>query len=84
MTESKQIGLGFGIMSDSISKQLKDQGFKFNAKKVKIFEQEVEAINRLRFGSNLLTDSMVNKIIPKLYKKIVSHVVKENSLTVVS
>jgi hypothetical protein len=84
MSENKKIGIGFGVLSDPISKQLKTQGFKFDAKKVKIFEDEMEAINVLRFGSNLLTDSMVDKIIPKLYKKIVAHVAKENKLSVVA
>lgn len=74
--ENKQIGLGFVALSDPINVQLKKQGFKFDAKKVAVFEKEVDAINQLRFGSGLLTDSMVEKMIPKLYKKIVQHVAK--------
>ncbi len=82
METVKQIGLGFGVMSPPISKQLKQQGFKFNKEKIKGFENEVHAINTLRFGSNLLTDSIIDKIVPKLYKKIVAHVAKENKLVI--
>lgn len=80
--KSQSLGLSFGVLSDELSKQLDRQGYKYDAKKMSVFEKEVEAINQLRFGSNLLTDSMVDKIIPKLYKKVVAHVAKENGLTV--
>lgn len=79
-TENKSIGLSFGALSDPISKQLEKQGFNFTKKTVEVFEKEVDAINQLRFGSGLLTDSMVDKIIPKLYKKVVAHVCKINKL----
>ncbi len=82
--ENKNIGIGFGILAEPLAKQLKKQGFKFNVEKIKYFEREREAINTLRFGSNLLTDSMVDKIIPKLYKKIIAHVAKENKLKIVT
>lgn len=82
IAENRKIGLSFGVMSPKISVQLKEQKFSFNKEKIIIFEKEIDAINRLRFGSNLLTDSMVDKIIPKLYKKIVTHVAKENKLSV--
>ncbi len=80
--ETKQIGLGFGVLSPTISEQLKKQGFKFDKEKIKHFQEEANAINTLRFGSGLLTDSMVNKIVPKLYKKVVAHVAKQNKLTI--
>jgi hypothetical protein len=79
---NQTIGLGYGVLSDPINKQLDKQGFKYDKKKIAQFEQEREAINILRFGSGLLTDSMVDKIIPKLHRKIVAHVAKENGLSV--
>ncbi len=82
MELTKKIGLGFGILCEPISKQLKKQGFKFNSEKIKDFEKQVDAINTLRFGSGVITDSMMDKIGPKLYKKIVDHVAKENKLVV--
>lgn len=80
MADNSNIGLSYGIMSDKLSKQIKDQGFDFDKSKIEIFQKEVDAINCLRFGSNLLTDSMVDKIIPKLHKKIVSHIASKNKL----
>ena len=79
---NKQIGLSFGCLSESISTQLNKQGFKYDAKKVSAFEKQADAINHLRFG--LLTDSMADIIIKKLYKQIVQHVAKENKLKEVS
>lgn len=84
MEETKKVGLSFGIMSEPISKQLKTQGFKFNKETIKDFQEEINAINVLRFSeSDLLTDKMLDKIIPKLHKKIVQHVAKQNKLSVV-
>jgi hypothetical protein len=79
---TQQIGLSYGVLSDTLSKQLDNQGFKYDAKKIKEFETELEAIHTLRFGSGLLTDSMVDKIIAKLHKKIVAHVARKNGVTV--
>ncbi len=80
--ENKKIGLSFGVLSPSLRKQLKEQGFKYDSEIIRNFEQELDAVNRLRFGSGLLTDSMVDKIIPKLYKKIITHVAKKNKLRI--
>lgn len=83
MSSTRKIGLGFGVLSAPLVEQLEKQDFKFKEQVIKDFQKEVDAINVLRFGSGLLTDSIVEKIIPKLYKKIVAHVVKENKLSVV-
>lgn len=80
--ENKSIGLSYGVLSDPLSNQLDKQGFKYDKKKMDQFEKELEAVNTLRFGSGLLTDSMVDKIIPKLHKKIIAHVAKANGVTV--
>lgn len=77
---NRQIGIGFGVMSPPLAEQLTKQGFRFDAEKVKIWQQEIDAINRLRFGSNLLTDSMVDKMLPKLHKIIVKHICAKNKL----
>lgn len=81
-TKTGEIGIRYGVLSDPISKQLSDQGYKFDTKKVTQFQNELDAVNTLRFGSNLLTDSMVDKILPKLHKAIVAHVAKANGLAV--
>ena len=77
------ISLAYGVMSDPINVQLDNSKYKYNAKKIAVFEKEREAINRLRFGSGLLTDSMVDKILPKLHKKIVAHVAEANGYKLV-
>lgn len=79
---SNTVGLSFGVMSDPLSKQLDKQGFKYDKDKMKVFQKEADAVNQLRFGSHLLTDSMVNKILPKLHKAIVAHVAASNGKTV--
>lgn len=80
---NKIVGLSYRILSPSLDEQLDRQGFKYNKKKIKLFEAERQAINTLRFGSGLLTDGMVNKILRKLHKKIIAHVAKANGLSVV-
>ncbi len=69
----------FGAISDKLSKQLKDQKFKFNKDNVNHFEEDIEAMNRLRIRG-YLTDSVADKVRAKLYKKIEKHVMKENNL----
>lgn len=80
---NQTVGLSYGVMSDPLNKQLDKQGLKYDKKKISTFEAEREAINTLRFGSNLLTDSMVDKILPKLHKKIMAHVAKSNGQSVI-
>lgn len=81
-TEKITIGIGFGVLSEPIDKQLRKQGFKFDKDKIAIYVKEVEAINVLRFGSGLLTDAMTSKLTKKLYGKIIRHVAAKNKLTI--
>lgn len=83
-TYAQSIRLSYGVLSAKISTQLKNQGFKFDVKKIKKFEREVDAINTLRFNSSLLTDSIADKLFEKLHKKIVSHVTEINISSVTS
>jgi hypothetical protein len=80
---NQNIGLGYGIMCEPLTDQLDKQNFKYDFKKMSQFEEERNAINTLRFGSGLLTDSMVDKILQKLHKKIIAHVAKKNGLSIV-
>lgn len=77
--DNKTIGIHFGALCDSIKEQLDKQGFKYDPKRVKYFQRHADAITTLRFG-DLLTDSMLNKINQKLYKKIVQHVAQKNKV----
>jgi len=78
---NQQIGIGYGILCDPIGKQISKQGYKYNKEKVSYFEKSRNAINHLRF-SDLLNDSMADKILVKLHNKVVAHVAKENKLSV--
>lgn len=75
-----KIEIRFGITSPVLTKQLVEQGFKYNQEQIGVFEKEIEAINRLRFGSQLLTESATHKIWEKLHNKIVKHIMEENGL----
>jgi hypothetical protein len=80
--EKQNIGISYGIMSDPLFEQLDKQGFKYDTKKIEQFQSEIDAVHTLRFGSGLLTDSMVDKMLPKLHKKIVAHVATKNKFKV--
>lgn len=76
--ESKQVTIGYGVLCEPIAKQLKKQGFKYNHDTIKRYEKELQALNMLRFGSGILTDSMFDKILTRLHKKIIAHVKHTN------
>lgn len=78
----KTVVISYGVLSEPLSEQLSKQNFKYDEKKVAYFQKELDAINTLRFGTGLLTDSMVDKILPKLHKAIVAHVAKQEGLKV--
>jgi len=76
-----QFGLHFGALADDLSDQIKSQGFKFDEKQIKAFQDNVDSLLKLRFA-DLVNDSQHEKIQRKLYKRIVSHVCKINKLKV--
>jgi hypothetical protein len=69
----KELNIHFGALADPIAKQVKSQGFKFNGKQMLIFQEQSEAILRLRFAG-LLTDSMMDKVHSKLFAHIKEHI----------
>ncbi|MEK6881680.1 MAG: hypothetical protein AABY22_18820 [Nanoarchaeota archaeon] len=77
METKQRLGIHFGAMCDKISKQLKTQGFKFEANQVQHFEKQAEAIFRLKISS-LISESIAKKAQDKLFKKITTHVNKMN------
>lgn len=80
---NQTVGLSYGVLSDPLDKQLDKQGLKYDRKIIGRFQKEREAVNYLRFGSCLITDSMLDKILPKLHKKIIAHIAKANGQSVV-
>lgn len=81
MKENKQFKIGFGALVPSIAKQLKEQGFKFDAKEAKHFEKLRESIIYLMF-SDLINDKAREKATKKLFTKIRQHVMKKNKLKI--
>jgi hypothetical protein len=75
------VGIYYGVLSEPLSEQLSKQNLKYDKKKVAYFQKELNAINTLRFGTVLLTDSMVDEILPKLHKAIVAHVAEQKRKT---
>lgn len=75
------VGLSYGIISDPLKVQLKKQGVAFDVKKIEQFEEMKDAINTLRWN-DLLSDSVVDKVIGKLHKKIMNHVASANKMKV--
>jgi hypothetical protein len=82
MEENKQFNIGFGALVPPISKQLKEQGFKFDTEKVKHFEKLRESITYLQF-SDMLNDKAREKAIKKLFTQVRQHVMKKNKLKLV-
>lgn len=84
MPEKKlEFGISFGVMSPKISAQIRKQKFAFKKETVKDFEEQLNAIHTLRFA-DILLDKMYDKCIERLYKKIRSHVCKQNKLVMPS
>ena len=79
MEETKQFSIGFGALTPSIAKQLKEQGYKYDSEEVKHFEKLKESITYLMF-SDILNDASIRKAQQKLFTKIRQHVMKKNKL----
>lgn len=75
--QNRKLGIHFGAMSDSISKQLRVQKFKFMPADAKDFQDDFDSILSLWF-SKLLTDSQKAKLQTKLFKRIEHHVKQQN------
>jgi len=60
-------------LSDPIGKQVKSQGFQFDGKQMINFQEQSDAILKLRFAG-ILTDSMMDKAHVKLFGHIKKHV----------
>ena len=77
---TKKLGIYFGAISDPLSTQLRKQKYLFDKEKVKHFQRDIDALNRLRIRG-YITDSQTDAATGKLYKKIERHVIEANGLT---
>lgn len=78
--EPLTIGIHYGLLADPISEQIKKQGFICD-EKISEFEETFDSLQVLRF-SDLLTDSMYNKILVKFHKQLIRYVAKINNYKV--
>lgn len=74
-----EFGIRFGALADPLLDQIKSQGLKYNKATVERLQTCMDSLMHLRFN-DLVTDSMHEKIMQKLYKKIVSHIKQQNKL----
>lgn len=75
--KTKILEIGFGVLDDSISLQLLNQGFNYELKKVGHFQKIRECITHLMFAG-MLSDKQRMALNNKLFKKIERHVKKHN------
>ena len=80
MNRVKEIGIRFGVLSPPIAEQLTEQGFTFDANKIATFEAHRDRLTHLRFA-DLLSDSVYDKVLQKLFAKIKNHVQDYSKLT---
>lgn len=80
-TQNKEFRIGFGALVPPIPKQLKEQGFKFDAEKAKHFEKLRDCLTHLMF-SDILNDSQCEKARQKLFNKIRKHIMEKNKIKI--
>lgn len=72
---SKELGLHFVIIADSLENQLKKQGFKLSDRHLKMYQKAIDGWNILRIKA-FITDSESDKIAQRIIKRISKDVVK--------
>ncbi len=81
--ENKNIGLSYGVLSIPLNAQLDEQNVTYDKPTMTRFETERVALNRLRFGSELITESMFRKLTAKLHKNVIKHVAEFEGRSVI-
>lgn len=77
-----QFGISYGLISDKLNKQLKDQNVNFDEEKIERFQKMIDTMHLLRFN-NFIPDSQFDKMIKKLHTKITKHIAEHNKQKVV-
>lgn len=80
--EKKEIGFCYGPLCDPLDKQCEKAGWKFAKERIAQFEKERQAMLTLRFGNRILTDSIYDKLLASLHRKLVSYIAKANGFKV--
>lgn len=76
---NKSLSLYLGALSDSLEKQLTEQGFEFDKKEIEHFQKDMDALNRIRIRG-YIGDSQIERIDQKLFNKIKAHITQKNKL----
>jgi len=71
------LGIRFGALAEPFTKQIKEQGFKYDPVKVRQFEKLNEYITHLMFA-DLLPEASIEKARKKLFTKIKTHIKLHN------
>jgi hypothetical protein len=72
MSEQQKINIRYGALSDSIEKQLNEQGFTLGEQE-EIINKLLHALTMCRF--HLMTDSQYNVCLKKLHKKVMENLI---------
>lgn len=79
MSMNKALKLSFGALANRLEDQLIKQGFDFNQEEVEQFQQDIDAVIRLRIRG-YIPDSQIDKMNKRLLKEIAASITqKENN-----
>jgi len=71
--QKQRLGFGYGVLCDTLEKQANEQGFTLG-KYAEELEKCRQAATTLRFGVDL-PDSMYDKILQRIHKRVVKHII---------
>jgi hypothetical protein len=74
----KQVKLAYGVVTDTLAKQISEQGLSFDKKAINQFQKQQTAIHTLRFG-NIITDSVADKAFKRLHNRVMGHLQSMNA-----
>ena len=76
---SINFGIRFGVLAPKVHEQIEEQKLKYDKEFIEGIERNLDSIHDLSF-SDYLNDSTREKIMQKMYKRIVAHVKMKNKL----
>lgn len=81
MNNTRDFSLSFGILSDPISKQIRDQGLKVSEDSSKLFKMISKGLEVMRFYLDV-PDKMYESLQKRAFNKVVQIVEKENKVKI--
>lgn len=77
--ENKTFQIGFNILRGTLTQQMTEQGYKFDAEEMELFDECREAIWSLSINS-MINEKLEARLKEKLFKKVRSHIMKKNKM----